>query len=84
MKVLVVILNKDNAEGLKKCLESLKNQSVDDFDVLVMDGGSRDGSKEVAKRFGVDFRVQKRLGGTGFARVEACQYALEKGYDVVV
>lgn len=89
---LVVILNKDNAEKLKKCLESLANQSAricEDFDVLILDGASRDGSLRVAEEFAkrypcVTFKVQEKLGGTGYARREACEFALKKGYDFVI
>ena len=51
MKALVIILNKNNAGNLKKCLESLVNQTAEigkDFDVLVLDGASTDNSKDVA------------------------------------
>ncbi|WP_202320011.1 glycosyltransferase [Archaeoglobus neptunius] len=90
MKTLVVILNKDNAEGLKACVDSLISQTVricEDFDVLVLDGGSSDLSEEVVRELSlpcVIFKVQERLGGTGYARVEACDYALKRGYDVVI
>ncbi len=84
MKALVIILNKDNAEGLEKCLKSLKEQTYKDFDVLVLDGNSKDNSRKVAEKYGVRFKVQERLGGTGFARVEGCKIALKEGYDVVI
>ncbi|MCX8151810.1 MAG: glycosyltransferase family 2 protein [Archaeoglobaceae archaeon] len=90
LRTLVVILNKDNAEGLRRCLKSLIDQSLkicEDFDVLVIDGGSKDGSKEVVEEFSktypcVKFKVQKKLGGTGFARIESCDYA--KNYKFVI
>ncbi len=92
MKVLVVILNKNNAESLRRCLNSLIKQRCkicQEFDVLVMDGGSSDDSREVTLKFSRDypcikFKVQEIIGGTGFARREACIYALERGYDVVI
>lgn len=84
MKVLVIILNKDNAEGLEMCLKSLREQTYKDFDVLVLDGNSKDNSREVAEKYGVRFKVQERLGGTGFARIEGCEIALKEGYDVVI
>jgi glycosyltransferase involved in cell wall biosynthesis len=92
MKALVVILNKDNAKGLKDCLNSLVNQSAricEDFDVLILDGASKDDSEKIAMFFTkkypcVSFRVQKKLGGTGFARVEGCEYAITQGYDAVI
>ncbi len=92
MKALVVILNKDNAEGLRRCLESLTKQTVkicEDFDVLVLDGASSDASLSVAEGFSrlypcIRFAVQRKPGGTGYARVEACRYAIENGYDAVI
>ncbi len=92
MKVLVVILNKDNGDKLEKCLESLVCQTAKvckDFDILILDGKSKDNSEEVGKKFEgkyrcIKFKVQDRLGGTGFARKEACIYALKKGYDVII
>ncbi len=92
MKLLVVLLNKDNAEGLRESLRSLVNQTLvicRDFDVLVIDGGSKDESRQVAESFQKNypcilFKVQKTLGGTGYARLEASLYALKEGYDIVV
>lgn len=92
MRTLVVILNKDNAEGLKRTLDSLTRQTVPicrEFDVLVMDGGSKDHSEEVTLSFSknypcIKFRIQRTLGGTGYARLEASLYALENGYDIII
>ncbi|RLG76352.1 MAG: hypothetical protein DRO12_04430, partial [Thermoprotei archaeon] len=92
VKVLVVILNKNNAQGLRRALGSLVKQTVPIcrvFDVLVLDGGSEDESEEVVLEFAktfkcIEFRVQKVKGGTGPARIEACNYAYERGYDVII
>ncbi|MFN3384043.1 MAG: glycosyltransferase [Archaeoglobaceae archaeon] len=88
----MVILNKDNAEKLRDCLESLVSQSAklcNDFEILILDGASRDNSSKVAEQFSklypcVKFKVQEKLGGTGYARREACDIALKKGYDIVI
>ncbi|MEM0202758.1 MAG: glycosyltransferase family 2 protein [Archaeoglobaceae archaeon] len=92
MRALMVILNKDNAEKLGECLESLVNQTAklcDDFEILVLDGASKDDSPRVAESFAkrypcVKFKVQEKLGGTGYARREVCDLALKDGYDVVI
>ena len=91
MKILLIILNKNNASGLKKCLESITKMDgfCTLFHVLIMDGGSRDASRKVAetfeKKYGcIFFKVQKILGGTGYARIEGCEYAFENGYDIVI
>lgn len=91
--MLVVLLNKDNAEGLGKALESLINQSgvsiCVDFDVLVVDGWSTDDSELVASKFRERFRCinfvkQRFRGGVGQARVEAVRYAMDLGYDLII
>ncbi len=91
MKALLVILNKDNAKALEECLDSVRKMGglCELFDVLIIDGGSRDNSREVAEKFMQDcscikFVVQRRLGGTGYARREACEYATKNGYDVII
>ncbi len=93
-KVLVAILNKDNAEGLKKVLNSLVNQVgscriCECFDVLVIDGGSEDHSAGVVKEYQskypcINFKVQDVLGGVGPARLEVVRYALDNGYEYIV
>lgn len=47
-----VIIPIYNAEKyLERCLESLKNQSYSDYEVLMMDDGSEDSSSEICKKF---------------------------------
>ncbi len=91
MKALLVILNKDNAPALEKCLASIVNMEglCTEYDVLIMDGASSDDSEKIARIYEerypcIEFRVQRRLGGTGYARREACEIAKSGGYDVVV
>ena len=38
--ISVVIPNYNGLEYLKKCLEALKNQSVKDFDIIIVDDAS--------------------------------------------
>ncbi len=93
-KILLVLMNKDNAAGLRRCLESLAKQSgecriCECFDVLVMDGYSKDNSREVVEEFRrrypcVEFRYQTVKGGVGPARVEVVRYAMNKGYSYIV
>jgi len=91
--VLVVIMNKDNAEGLRKALGTLVRQEgcrvCECFDVLILDGASRDESASVAAGFSsrypcIRFKVQEVLGGVGPARLEAIRYAMEKGYEYIL
>jgi glycosyltransferase involved in cell wall biosynthesis len=45
-KLAIITVNFNNLEGLKKTMESVLNQSWQDFEYLVIDGGSTDGSRE--------------------------------------
>lgn len=46
MKYTVVTLNLNNVDGLKKTVASVLSQDYTDYEYLVIDGGSKDGSKE--------------------------------------
>lgn len=45
--IAVVVPNWNGAEFLKECLKSLQGQTYKDFEVVVVDNGSVDGSKEL-------------------------------------
>ena len=47
MKLSIITINYNNAIGLKKTIESLIEQSYQEYEYIVIDGGSDDGSKEV-------------------------------------
>ena len=44
-KLSIITVNYNDAKGLKRTLESVKCQTVKDFEYIVIDGGSTDGSK---------------------------------------
>jgi len=45
-KLSIITVNYNNLEGLKKTVESIVNQTWQEFEYIVIDGGSTDGSKE--------------------------------------
>lgn len=51
MKISVVTVNFNNREGLQKTAASVVGQTFRDFEWIVVDGGSDDGSKEVIERY---------------------------------
>lgn len=52
MKLLSIItINYNNAKGLEKTIESVISQTYQDFEYLVIDGNSNDGSKDIADRY---------------------------------
>lgn len=50
-KVSIITINYNDAAGLEKTLQSAAAQSFRDFEHIVIDGGSTDGSVEVIKRY---------------------------------
>ncbi len=48
--VSVVILNFNGKKHLEECLKSLKKQSYKDFEAIVSDNKSTDGSQEMVKK----------------------------------
>lgn len=46
MKLSIITINLNNLEGLKKTFESVFNQTFTDYEWIVIDGGSTDGSRE--------------------------------------
>ena len=47
MKLSIITINYNNCEGLQKTIKSVISQSFRDFEWIVIDGGSTDGSKEL-------------------------------------
>lgn len=51
MILSVITINRNNASGLKKTMQSVLDQGFKDFEFVVVDGASTDGSVEVIKGF---------------------------------
>ena len=50
--VSIVIATKNSGKFLDNCLRSIKNQSYKPIEVVIVDGKSRDNTREIAKRYG--------------------------------
>lgn len=57
MKLSIITINYNGAIGLERTIKSVINQTCSDFDYIVIDGGSTDGSVDVIKHFAdhIDF-----------------------------
>ena len=51
MKLSIITINYNNAEGLRKTLASIAAQTFRDFEHIIVDGGSTDGSVEVIREY---------------------------------
>jgi len=59
MRLSVISINLNNINGLRKTIESVFAQTFIDFEFIVLDGDSTDGSKEVIKSFNSKERLIK-------------------------
>lgn len=50
-KLSIITINYNNRDGLRKTIESVVCQTFSDFEYVVIDGGSTDGSVEVIKEY---------------------------------
>jgi len=50
-KISVITISYNNKAGLEKTFESVTTQDYKDFEYIVIDGGSKDGSKELLEKY---------------------------------
>ena len=51
MKLSIITINYNNKEGLQKTIDSVVNQTWRNFEWIIIDGGSTDGSKELIEQY---------------------------------
>lgn len=66
--VSVVICTYNRAGYLKKCLDSMLNQTYDNLEVIIVNGPSTDVTEEVLKKYPFKVIQQKEKGGLSAAR----------------
>ena len=54
MKLSIITINYNNAEGLRKTLASVASQTYADIEHIIVDGGSTDGSVEIIEAYASD------------------------------
>jgi GT2 family glycosyltransferase len=81
--VSVVVVNWNRREYLRACLSSLAGQRGVDFETIVVDNGSSDGSAEMARaEFGV--RVIANAGNRGFCAANNQAFAAARGQFIAL
>ena len=55
MKLSIITINRNNAFGLEKTMQSVAAQTYKEFEYIVVDGDSTDGSVEIVKRYESQF-----------------------------
>ncbi len=62
MKISVIIPTYNEEKNISSCLESLNKQTAKDFEIIVVDDGSNDNTREIVKSLGVKIIEQKHEG----------------------
>ena len=55
MKLSIITINLNNCDGLQRTIDSVVSQTFKDFEWIVIDGGSSDGSRELIERYAEHF-----------------------------
>lgn len=59
MKLSIITINRNNVAGLEKTMRSVSTQTFKEFEYIVVDGASTDGSVEVIKQLAPEFEHLK-------------------------
>lgn len=80
-KIACVVVTYNRLQLLKRCIESIKKQSFEDFDIFVINNGSTDGTLEwLSSQEGITVVNQENVGGAGgFYTGMSTSY--KKGYE---
>ena len=63
MKLSIVTINYNNAEGLRKTLASVASQTYADIEHIIVDGGSTDGSVEIIREYADNEAIRQEKNG---------------------
>lgn len=65
MKYSIITVNYNNKEGLRETIESVIHQTFRDYEFIVIDGGSTDGSADIIKEYNtqIDYWISEPDGG---------------------
>lgn len=83
--VCVIVLNWNGKKHLEYCLPSLIKTDYDNYEILLVDNNSEDGSVEFVEKLFHQVKILKLPGNRGWAggNNAGIKYALEKSFDYI-
>lgn len=82
--VSVVLLSYNSKEDLKECIPSLMSQTYQDFEIIIVDNGSMDGSEEFIKIQYPTIKVVQTGKNLGYAAGNNAGFEFAEGEYIVV
>ncbi|MDY6867262.1 MAG: polyprenol monophosphomannose synthase [Chloroflexota bacterium] len=89
MKIIQLIPTYNEAENLPVLVKAIFSQGIPNFNILVLDDNSPDGTGEVAERLSTKYQGRisvlhrQNKEGLGKAYIQGLRYALDHGADVI-
>jgi hypothetical protein len=85
-KVIIIVLNYNGYDDTLECLESLKKLNYSNYEILIVDNGSTDGSIEILKNAFPEITLIETGGNLGFAGGEnvGIRRALAEGAECII
>lgn len=77
--VSFIVVNYNGSEFLRRCLDSIANQSISQFETIVVDNGSNDDSVKIITNEYPHVRLVELKKNTGFTGGNIAGYTLSKG-----
>jgi glycosyltransferase involved in cell wall biosynthesis len=65
MKLSIITVNYNNASGLERTIQSVISQTLQDFEFIIIDGGSTDNSVDIIRKYNqhIDYWISEHDGG---------------------
>jgi len=83
--ISIITASLNSGQTIGNCIESIKSQSFSDFEHVVCDGGSRDGTVGILRAHQADYPLQWTSGAdTGIANALNSAFEMTKGRYVLV
>ena len=78
-KVSVIVLNWNGKEHLQACLDSLRRQSFSDFEVIMADNASTDGSQDFVRKNFPEVKIFQNESNLGYTGANNASAQIAKG-----
>lgn len=82
--VSIIIVNWNGKEYITQCLEAVFKQTYKNFEVIVIDNGSRDGSDQLIKSYGLQIQLIRNSTNVGFSKANNQGIKRSKGEFILL